>query len=48
MRDLARAMDDIKERGVWLVGTAEPALSDAELTGALGLVMGGEGRGFAG
>jgi len=47
--NLARAMDALKERGVWLVGTAgtaETALFDADLKGALGLVMGGEGKGL--
>jgi 23S rRNA (guanosine2251-2'-O)-methyltransferase len=47
--NLARAMDALKERGIWLVGTAgtaETALFDADLNGALGLVMGGEGKGL--
>jgi len=42
-------MDALKKRGVWLVGTAgtaETALFDADLKGALGLVMGGEGKGL--
>jgi 23S rRNA (guanosine2251-2'-O)-methyltransferase len=47
--NLVRAMDALEERGVWLVGTAgaaETALFDADLEGALGLVMGGEGKGL--
>jgi 23S rRNA (guanosine2251-2'-O)-methyltransferase len=47
--NLVRAMNALEERGVWLVGTAgaaETALFDADLEGALGLVMGGEGKGL--
>jgi 23S rRNA (guanosine2251-2'-O)-methyltransferase len=47
--NLARSMDRIKARGVWLVGTAGQAETDlygAELTGPLGLVMGSEGKGM--
>jgi 23S rRNA (guanosine2251-2'-O)-methyltransferase len=47
--NLARTLDRMKERGVWLVGTAGEAEGDlfaADLTGPLGLVMGGEGSGL--
>ena len=41
--NLARTLDQLKERGVWLVGTAgeaEVSLYQADLKGPLGLVMG--------
>lgn len=47
--NLARLMDRLKERGIWLIGTAGEAPREvygADLTGAIGLVMGGEGRGL--
>ena len=47
--NLARALRDLKERGVWLVGTddtADKALFDADLTGPVALVMGSEGEGL--
>lgn len=47
--NLARAMDGLKERGIWLIGTAgeaESELYDRDLRGSLGLVMGGEGDGL--
>jgi 23S rRNA (guanosine2251-2'-O)-methyltransferase len=47
--NLARAMDALKQQGIWLVGTtgeAATALFDAGLSGPLGLVMGSEGRGL--
>jgi 23S rRNA (guanosine2251-2'-O)-methyltransferase len=47
--NLARAMDVLKERGIWLIGTAgeaEGTLFGTDMTGALGLVMGGEGKGL--
>jgi 23S rRNA (guanosine2251-2'-O)-methyltransferase len=47
--NLARTMDRLKERGIWLVGTAGEAdaeLYDRDLKGPLGLVMGGEGEGL--
>ena len=39
---------DLKQRGVWLAGTSDAAatdLYDTDLSGALALVMGGEGSG---
>lgn len=47
--NLVRAMERLKERGIWLVGTAgeaESELYDRDLTGPLGLIMGGEGEGL--
>ena len=47
--NLARTMRDLKERGIWLVGTADDApqsLWQAKLDGALGLVLGAEGEGL--
>ena len=47
--NLARTMDQIKERGIWLIGTAGEAESElyaTDLKGSIGLVMGGEGGGL--
>ncbi|BCU07263.1 23S rRNA (guanosine(2251)-2'-O)-methyltransferase RlmB [Allochromatium tepidum] len=47
--NLARVMDALKERGIWLTGTAGEASDElyaADLTGPLGLVMGAEGSGL--
>jgi 23S rRNA (guanosine2251-2'-O)-methyltransferase len=47
--NLARTMDCLKERGIWLVGTAGDAatgLFDRDLTVPLALVMGSEGKGL--
>ncbi|MBE7494112.1 MAG: 23S rRNA (guanosine(2251)-2'-O)-methyltransferase RlmB [Verrucomicrobiaceae bacterium] len=47
--NLARAMDKLKELGVWLVGTADEAtqsLYDLDLKGPIGIVMGAEGPGM--
>lgn len=47
--NLARTMDWVKERGIWLFGAAgeaETSLYDADLTGPIGLVMGSEGSGL--
>ncbi len=47
--NLARAMDELKERGLWLAGleAAAPARVDqADLSGPLGLVVGSEGEGL--
>jgi len=47
--NLARTLRDLKERGVWLVGTddaADRTLFDADLKGPLALVMGSEGEGM--
>jgi len=47
--NLARTMRDLKDRGIWLIGTADAApqtLYQAKLEGAVGLVMGAEGEGL--
>lgn len=47
--NLARTLDALKDRGVWLYGAdgeAESALYDHDLTGPVALVLGGEGRGL--
>lgn len=47
--NLARAMEDIKEAGYWLVGLderAEKRHTDIDLTGAIAVVLGGEGKGL--
>ncbi|HSI64485.1 MAG TPA: 23S rRNA (guanosine(2251)-2'-O)-methyltransferase RlmB [Candidatus Saccharimonadia bacterium] len=47
--NLARAMDKLKELGVWLVGTADGAaksIYQADLKGPTGIVMGAEGEGL--
>jgi len=46
---LARTIEGLKERGLWLTGTAAEAtdgLFETDLTGPLALVMGGEGQGL--
>lgn len=47
--NLARAMEEVKEAGCWLVGfdeRAEKSLTDLDLTGPVGIVLGGEGKGL--
>jgi 23S rRNA (guanosine2251-2'-O)-methyltransferase len=47
--NLARAMEELKTAGYWLVGLDERAdrrHSDVDLTGPVGLVLGGEGKGL--
>jgi 23S rRNA (guanosine2251-2'-O)-methyltransferase len=47
--NLARAMEELKEGSYWLVGLderAERAHTDVDLTGPIGLVLGGEGQGL--
>ncbi len=47
--NLARCLDDLKQRGIWLVGAtqdAETELYRADLKGPLALVLGGEGKGL--
>ncbi|HXN64830.1 MAG TPA: 23S rRNA (guanosine(2251)-2'-O)-methyltransferase RlmB [Candidatus Acidoferrales bacterium] len=47
--NIARAMEDLKKAGYWLVGLderAEREVSAVDLTGAIGLVLGGEGGGL--
>jgi 23S rRNA (guanosine2251-2'-O)-methyltransferase len=47
--NLARTLRALKERNIWLAGTAadaEQTTTDAKLSGALGVVMGSEGEGL--
>lgn len=47
--NLARAMKDLKEAGVWFVGTSDQAtqsLYETDLKGAIAIVMGREGEGM--
>jgi 23S rRNA (guanosine2251-2'-O)-methyltransferase len=47
--NLARAIEQIKEAGYWIVGLderAEKYYTDIDLTGAIALVLGGEGKGL--
>ncbi len=47
--NLARLLDQLKERGIWIVGTADRAdqlLYDVDLKGPLAIVMGSEGKGL--
>lgn len=48
--NLARSLEEIKERGVWVMGAdmeGEQIFSRADLKGPLALVLGGEGRGIS-
>ena len=47
--NLARVLRQLKDRGIWLAGTADSSGQDlyhADLAGPLGLVMGSEGKGM--
>lgn len=47
--NLARTMRDLKERGIWIVGTSDRAtqsLYETDLKGPLAVVMGREGEGM--
>jgi len=47
--NLPRAMEELKEAGYWLVGLDErapQAHTEVDLTGAMGIVLGGEGKGL--
>ena len=47
--NLSRTLRALKERGIWLVGTADDAcdeLSSVDLRGHIGIVMGSEGEGL--
>jgi len=49
VKNLVRAMEEIKEAGYWLVGLderAEKSFTDIDLKGATGIVLGGEGEGL--
>jgi 23S rRNA (guanosine2251-2'-O)-methyltransferase len=47
--NLARVIDQLKEKNIWFVGTtdkAEQSIYELDLTGPLALVMGAEGKGM--
>jgi 23S rRNA (guanosine2251-2'-O)-methyltransferase len=47
--NLVRAMEELKEAGVWLLGAAQEgaqSLFDADLSGPIGWVLGAEGQGL--
>ena len=47
--NLATTMDELKEKDLWLIGTdqdAEQTIYDIDLSGALGIVLGSEGKGI--
>ena len=47
--NLARAIDTLKERGIWVTGAdmrGDKLHTEADLTGPLALVIGSEGRGI--
>lgn len=47
--NLARAMRELQELGVWIIGTAEDAektIYEHDLTGSIAIVMGAEGEGM--
>jgi 23S rRNA (guanosine2251-2'-O)-methyltransferase len=47
--NLARAMEDLKKEGYWLVGLderAEKSYTEADYTSPVGIVLGGEGKGL--
>jgi len=47
--NLARTLRELKDKGLWLIGTADNAkqsLYDVDLSGPLALVMGAEGKGL--
>ena len=48
--NLARTMRDLKDKGIWLIGaddTATESIYKAKIDGAVGMVLGAEGRGCA-
>jgi 23S rRNA (guanosine2251-2'-O)-methyltransferase len=47
--NLARSMEELKEAGYWLIGLDEKAdkgYTEVDYTGAVGIVLGGEGQGL--
>jgi 23S rRNA (guanosine2251-2'-O)-methyltransferase len=49
VNNLVRCVDSLKEKGLWIAGLdpkAPQSIYSATLTGALGLVVGGEGKGL--
>jgi len=49
VKNLIRAMEEMKQAGYWLVGLderAEKSLTEVDLKGTVGIVLGGEGEGL--
>jgi len=49
VKNLVRSMDEMKEAGYWLVGLderAEKTYTEVDLSGSVGIVLGGEGEGL--
>jgi 23S rRNA (guanosine2251-2'-O)-methyltransferase len=49
VKNLARAIEQLKEAGYWLVGLderAEKSYTEADFSGSIALVLGGEGEGL--
>ena len=49
VKNLVRAMEDMKEAGYWLLGLdekAEKGYTEVDLKGSVGIVLGGEGQGL--
>jgi 23S rRNA (guanosine2251-2'-O)-methyltransferase len=49
VKNLVRAMEEMKEAGYWLVGLdehAEKSYTEADFTSPVGIVLGGEGKGL--
>jgi 23S rRNA (guanosine2251-2'-O)-methyltransferase len=49
VKNLVRAMEEMKESGYWLIGLderAEKKYSEADFSGQIGIVLGGEGEGL--
>tara|TARA_B110000444_G_scaffold175730_1_gene164391 strand:+ start:244 stop:981 length:738 start_codon:yes stop_codon:yes gene_type:complete len=47
--NLARTLEKLKQKGIWLYGTASEAqqsIFEVDLTGSVGLIMGAEGKGI--
>jgi 23S rRNA (guanosine2251-2'-O)-methyltransferase len=48
--NIVQTMEELKAKGLWLYGAdveAEKSYSDTEMTGSIGLVIGGEGKGLS-
>lgn len=49
MTNLARTMDTLKEKGVWITGAQMEGTSmyDIDMKGSIGIVIGSEGKGIS-
>lgn len=50
VNNIVQTMDELKAKGLWLYGAdaeAEKSYSDTEMTGSIGIVIGGEGKGLS-